>query len=655
MAQTIIGLDIGAYSVKVATITASFRAFTWTNYREITIPHSERDQPERAAAHALAEVSSDLKAVGAVVVCGLPGYKVMSRFISLPFDDPKRIDSVLGFELEGQIPLSVEQMVYSYQVTGKNEEGQSEVFAAAVQREYMSRYMDTLKEAGVDPRILTLDTTSYLNLYDHLVGAGTVAFLDIGHRSTNVCVVQEGQLRMARSIGRGGMAVTQAIANELSLDFEEAERHKHEEGAVPFGPTPVNTQVAGLVEEALRPLVLGVNQSLRAYEREHSDVVGKVLVMGGGARIRNLLPWLELQLNMSVQRAAFETLEFNRSSEQSPDISSAGKGVGLALTQVAGSKHLNTLNFRRGDFAYEGDFEFIKDKFKVLMAMAAVLLIAASAYAYERNSNAQQVLDYQYKLLGDFSEQHMDERYTSFKKTLKDLTKASSPEDEMNFFPPMTAVAVLEKITAIQMAINNEAGAATPGGPIGGDPPKGPRLDRVRGALKALKGLRDDPMRNRASPPRGIGDRPDASIFERSGLRPPRRGSPRPSTGGPRVGNKADTGSSKPGDTNAGDEKKGVIKTGAVPTKIELSIINIDVFGDVEVTAETHESNVTGKELFRQRLDQERCFTGLKRRDIGPVVAGVGGRHADWVRFEVTFQVKCPKKNGDKDGKGGGR
>ncbi|HIA00553.1 MAG TPA: hypothetical protein EYN66_01345, partial [Myxococcales bacterium] len=237
MAQTIIGLDIGAYSVKVATITASFRSFAWTDYREIAIPHSERDQPERAAAQALEELSGKLKAVSAVVVCGLPGYKVMSRFITLPFDDPKRIDSVLGFELEGQIPLSVEDMVYSYQVTGKDDDGQTQVFAAAVQSDYMARYMNTLQEAGVDPRILTLDTTSYLNLYNHLISEGTVAFLDIGHHSTNLCIVQDGRLRMARSIGRGGMAVTQELATKLSMSFEEAEQHKHEHGAVPFGPT----------------------------------------------------------------------------------------------------------------------------------------------------------------------------------------------------------------------------------------------------------------------------------------------------------------------------------------------------------------------------------------------------------------------------------
>ena len=47
MAQTIIGLDIGSFSVKVVTMTASFRSMSWTGFREYEIPHGERDRPHR--------------------------------------------------------------------------------------------------------------------------------------------------------------------------------------------------------------------------------------------------------------------------------------------------------------------------------------------------------------------------------------------------------------------------------------------------------------------------------------------------------------------------------------------------------------------------------------------------------------------------------
>ena len=76
--------------------------------------------------------------------------------------------------------------------------------------------------------------------------------------------------------------------------------------------------------------------------------------------------------------------------------------------------------------------------------------------------------------------------------------------------------------------------------------------------------------------------------------------------------------------------------------KIELYTAEVDVYGEVKVQVETHEANVAGKEDFRLRLDKVPCFHDVKRRDIGPAVST--GRHADWVRFELTFHIKCPKK-----------
>jgi len=642
MAQTIIGLDIGSFSVKVVTMTASFRSMSWTGFREYEIPHGERDRPHRAAAEVLRDVSENLKSTSAFVVTALPGDRVMSRFVTLPFDDPKRLDSVLGFELEAHLPLGVEDMLYSYQVADRSVDGEAEIFAAAVTRDYMQRHMDSLQDAGLDPRIITLDSTVYLNLYDHLEQEGTVAFVDVGHRTTNICVVEDGVLRMARSIGRGGMAVTKALAEQKALSFEEAESLKHSEGALPFGELPGDLAVAQACANAMQPLVLGIRQSILAHQQEHSPVE-RVIVCGGGARLRSFLPWLQGQLGVPVKRMAMERLEFNKSEQRSDEMSSATKGVGLALTQAASTKHLTSINFRRGQFGYEGDFQFLKDKLVNLAAMAVILLCISLSYAWVKNRSIQQQLDHQYDVLGQFTEQYLGNRSTSFNKTMKQLSRPPSTDDEVDLFPPMTAIAVLDKITQIQDEINTQAMGRRPGGPVPTSTPTATKVRRMRGELNRLR-------RRPGMPPRGLGDLPDPSL-----LVPPPRGAtgrasfgPRRDVPGPGKVPIADREPVDPAKTGAPDDEK---EKAEPPTKIELSIVDIDVFSTVSLTAETHESNVRGKERFRELIAQVPCFRDVKRRDIGPVVAGSGGRHGDWVRFEVTFAVSCPKAgdvSGDK-------
>ena len=66
MAQTILGLDIGSYSVKVATLQASFRSLNLTSVEEYIIPHAGRARPERSAAEVLERVAVRAKEKDAV-------------------------------------------------------------------------------------------------------------------------------------------------------------------------------------------------------------------------------------------------------------------------------------------------------------------------------------------------------------------------------------------------------------------------------------------------------------------------------------------------------------------------------------------------------------------------------------------------------------
>ena len=658
MAQTIIGLDIGSFSVKVSTVSASFRSFNWVGYREFEIPHDRRARPERAAAQVLGELGRQV-GTSSVVICALPGDRVMTRFIELPFSDPKRIDSVLGFELEGQIPLGVEEMLYSYQPVGQAESGDTEIFAAAVKHEYMERYLGDLQEAGIDPRVITLDTTSYVNLYDHLVGEGTVVFVDIGHRTTKICIVEDGRLRLARSIGRGGAAVTEAIAAHFEIPFEEAEQLKHERAQLPIGEE--SDELSAMVAQEMQPIAMAIRQSCQSYTRDSGKAVGQVLVTGGGSRLRNCLPWLQPRVAAQTRRLALETLEFNKVAD-SEGAWSAAKSIGLALQQAAASTHIANINFRRAEYAYEGDYKYLRDKLTYLAVLAAVLVVVGVAYGIVKNNSMQRTLDKQYQSLAEFTQTHLGQRESSFKQTLAKLTRPRTADEEVELFPPMTAIAVLDKITAIQQEMNRPQLRA--GGPLPRPPPRPQAMPNVREAL-------DRQRQGRGVSPRAAGPRGLQTADPRRGLpraRPgspqARRGSPDPGpagTAGPRVrpgarpgarpgeappgrdGPRVDAATDPTdGDGSAADPEDPTDTRGsrAEHQKIELSIVDIDVLGEVRLTAETHESNVKGAEQLRLRLAAELCFTQVKRREIGAVVST--GRHSDWVKFEVTFRVKCP-------------
>lgn len=648
MAQTIIGLDIGSFSVKVATVKAGLRSVTWESFEEFEIPHSGRARPEKAAAQAVEAMGRDLTAPGSVVVSALPGDRVMTRFIKLPFDDPKRIDSVLGFELEGQVPLGVEEMSYSYQVVGKDDEGRTQIFAAAVKHEYMERYLESLNEAGLDPRVLTLDTTSYVHLYEHLGLEGTVAFVDIGHQTTKVCVVADGELRLARSIGRGGHAVTKAIAAHFELEFDEAEQIKHDRGELPSADAAPG-DLAAVCGKSMRSLVTAIKQTCQAYARESGDTVQSIQLTGGGSRLHGCIDWLESSMGLPIVPMSLESLPICKvKAWPKMGASSAAKSLGLCLYMQASNRHAATLNFRRGEYAFEGDFKYLREKLTYLAGMAAALLIVAAAYGMVRNNSLQKQLDAQQLALGNFTEQYLDKRETSFQAVEKRLKRPPSKKDEILYFPPMTAVAVLDKITSVQDDINNTAShAVIPGGPT------------RRQGLPGVTGARDERGNPRLNPKVDArGGRPDnlrpairpgmaPSPVVRPGMRPGVRPGARP---GSQPDDPSGPGPDAPDDAVADEDDGGISEDEARAaqaefTQIELHSVVIDVYGDVTVKAQTHQDNHKGRTALRDQLAAEPCFTQVKQKDENSVL--FSDRHKDWKPFEVKFKVECPTEKGE--------
>lgn len=658
MATTIYGLDIGHYSVKVSSISASFRSFSWEAYREYVIPHAGRQRPERAAAQVLGELAGRVES-NAIVVCALPGDRVMSRFIDLPINVAKRIDQVLGFELQSQIPLGVEEMQYSHQVVGPVDDGDKvRVFAAAVHHDMISRYLSDLQDAGIDPRVLTLDTTSYVNLYDHVSdGEESICFVDVGHRTTKVCIVQGGRLQLARSIGRGGQAVTEALATRFKLEFEEAEELKHERGELSYAPDELGAgadDVAGVCQDAMEPVLMAIRQSCQSFARESGTEVGRVLITGGGSRLEGFLPWLSARLTLPVSPIALEQLDFARLRGTAADLTGATKSLALGLQEVAASQHTATINFRTGPYGYEGDYQFLQEKLRYLAAMAAVLLLVASVYAVVKNNALQQKLDEQRQQLSSYTKRNLDKRFTSFAKALKYVQRPAAAGENAQLFPPMTAIAALDRITEIQAEVNRGDRAKAAGGPPPGrTAPRGLRKDireRLRNprsrpttVVPGFKEMKHIPTAGGNGPARRPPGAPPIRRDRRPDRLKPIRGRPdRPER--PGASRDPKDGPERRGDReDEGDEEPPTPKERT--DKVEFDRIEIDVYNNVMVRAETHRTNVRGKDKLEELLRKEPCFVGLAREGMGKVsTSGANPRHEEWERFKFKFTIKCPKK-----------
>ena len=148
MAHPICGIDVGAFSIKFVVFEIGFRQTVFRGAFEEMINEGPAPLMERqveALREGLSRVSSD-----ATLYLALPGDALSIRTLELPFTDQRKIDQVIGYELEGQIVYSLEDVVFDHVVVRSGDDGSS-VLAVAARRDVVAAWLDALKGKGIDP------------------------------------------------------------------------------------------------------------------------------------------------------------------------------------------------------------------------------------------------------------------------------------------------------------------------------------------------------------------------------------------------------------------------------------------------------------------------------------------------------------------------
>jgi type IV pilus assembly protein PilM len=113
-----------------------------------------------------------------------------------------------------------------------------------------------------------------------------VALVDIGFKSTSICLIQKGELIVSRVVNIGGDRFTQGLAEAMSISYAEAEGIK----------VGMPAEVQSNLEPLLTPLGRELRASVDFFEHQQDRTVSQIFVSGGSARSEFVMKALETQL-----------------------------------------------------------------------------------------------------------------------------------------------------------------------------------------------------------------------------------------------------------------------------------------------------------------------------------------------------------------------
>jgi len=468
MAQRIIGLDVGAWSVKAVVLESSLRRSVCVGYHEHHLPVDKDGQPILGEVEAsIAAMLRGLDRDG--VVAAVKGTDVLMREVALPFADDKRVQSVLGFQLESVLPRSLDDVVYDYQVLREEEDGAT-LLCSAIDRSKLEPWIATLKGSGADPRVLTTTGLAAEHLLGH-VAADTqdksVAFVDLGHRTTTVTLLRDGRVEAVRTISRGGHQLTLALAKGLDLDYAAAEAIKHEgvrfDGYLPGGVgEQEHAQRAKLVARALEPLLREVRTTVHAHAERLGHPIASAVIYGGTAQLPGVQQLMERVLDVPVATAAPAGALWEGSERAESVLTTGLSALALALRAVADAAR-HHVNFRQGDHAYASDFNALRGRFVGIGIFALVLLALFFGRRYLEKGRLETQQTNLIAELDTFSEQVFGTTFEAGEDPLVKFTTAEqavlNPPEAVgqSLYPSMTAFAVFYDATEVLAAFNEAA------------------------------------------------------------------------------------------------------------------------------------------------------------------------------------------------------
>ncbi len=396
MTKNILGLDIGSYSIKAAELRFGPRGLEVGPCVEIR--RSELENPlfaepptESSEEEAVTEASQSKNVALAVaeflaghdvstdfIVTSIPSNKVSSRHLQFPFDDLRKLNQAVPFELEEKIPFDLEDILMDWVSVG-TKEGSAEVLTVFAPRDTIAERVSFLTDASLSARVLEPEGLVLANLCGLFPSSGTELFMDIGHGKTSLCLVRDGQPIAARSIPTAGRAITEALAKDRHMEIQDAEEFKREHGVFQGPAMDCPFQKTLTVLERLALEIQRFHATLEETFAAGVQHPGRIVLMGGGSHLHQLDRFLTRRTGIPTERLTTEGATCDHELLAAADPLTFGPA--LALAARGGNQPRTRMNLLQGEFAPTLDFSDLARQHANTLRLAAGVAALAVLWA----------------------------------------------------------------------------------------------------------------------------------------------------------------------------------------------------------------------------------------------------------------------------------
>ena len=301
------GIDISSNSIKVAEAKNVSNGYELQAFGEVRTPaslQSSNSQDEGLIAKSIKQLIRDSGIKNRNVYMALPENQVYTRVIQLPLLKEEELKNALKFEAEQYVPIPIDEVFLEYQTLyappSDIKGAKMEVLIVAARKTIVEKLTRIAQMADLTPLVAETSLLATLRAVKEQMGDFSM-LVDLGNSSTDIAIIQSGNVKQVSSIPTAGHALTRAVAQALSLPEQQARQYKHTYG---LEENQLEGKVARAMEEPITIIVNHIEKNVRfAKELSKDGSINQVVISGGTALLSNLTFYLVDKIGIEVNLA----------------------------------------------------------------------------------------------------------------------------------------------------------------------------------------------------------------------------------------------------------------------------------------------------------------------------------------------------------------
>lgn len=329
-----LAIDFGERSIKAIKISQRKNGFHLDNFGLILTPPDsialgviKDEQAVTVALHKLLHKKHMYDRNGSIAITG---QKVIVREIVTPLMNEKELAEGIHWEAPKYIPYDLKNSLIDAKKIEEMEEVEGNkmmrVLLVAAPKDLIQQSINILKKLKINPKVVDVIPCANMRAFENYLvpenkneeGNQIDIILSIGSSTTEIALVEGDQLKFTRMIPKGGRDISQLLAKNMNIPFNQAEKLKRRIGIVleekeqdqkdsseqetqKQSEIPKKEEISELIKTGTFDIFNDIRKSLNYYKTQYQKVnYNRIILTGGSSSLPNIAHLLKSQFGITI-------------------------------------------------------------------------------------------------------------------------------------------------------------------------------------------------------------------------------------------------------------------------------------------------------------------------------------------------------------------